>query len=254
MAKQVEVAREAIANFINASANDVAFTSGSTDSLNSVATSWGVANLRDGDEVLVCLEDHQSATLPWFNVQALLRRFGVNIQVKPFTMHTSGTYDRKSLQSEISNRTRVIALSHVHHLFGMEMHLPELKQIIPKGTLISLDASQSVGHTHVDVQALDVDFVSFSAHKMFAANGVGILWAKPERRVEMMATRLGGKSAIQLNQSGFELDLSELSGVIECGTLNLPGIFSLIPATQFIASIGVKKVEKYLSGFDGLSL
>lgn len=247
LAARVDRTREVVARFINASANDVAFTSGATESLNLVATLWGLNNLQDGDEVMVCLEDHQSATLPWFNLQQLLERQGKSITVIPFKMHPSGTYDRKSISDNLSTRTRLIALTHVHHLYGMEMDLPELRKIIPERVLISLDASQSIGHTRVDVSQLGAHFISFSGHKMFAANGSGVLWVKPELRTQLWPVRVGAKSAAELTPDGLMIDRSTLSGMIECGTLNLPAILSLLPAIELIESVGSEQIEHHLS-------
>ena len=244
---KVEDSRAAVASLINANPNDIAFTNGATDSLNLVASSWGMNNLKDGDEIMLCLDDHASATLPWFNVQAQLRRFGIEVAILPFDIHSSGTYDRKSLIEKLSSRTKIIVLSHIHHLYGMEMDLPELRQSIPGNISIGLDASQSIGHTEVDVQKLGADFVSFSGHKMFAANGTGVLWVCPERREQMWPSRLGAKSAVHLSADGLVVDRSSLSGLVECGTLNLPGILSYAPAVDFIESLGITNIEKHLS-------
>ncbi len=247
LSARVEQARTELARFIKASVDDVAFTSGATDSLNLVATMWGLNNLQDGDEVMVCLEDHQSATLPWFNLQQILERQGKSITVVPFKMHSSGTYDRESIAETLSARTRIIALSHVHHLYGMEMDLPELRRLIPDNVLISLDASQSIGHTAIDVTRLGAHFLSFSGHKMFAANGTGVLWVKPELRVQLWPVRVGAKSAAEITPDGLMIDRTTLSGLVEAGTVNLPAILSFLPAIQFIESIGIEQIEHHLS-------
>lgn len=249
LSSQVESSRKSLAKLLNAESPDhIAFTGGATESLNVVATSWGLHNLRDGDEVMVCFDDHRSALLPWLNLQEILRRFGVNIDIVPFLMHDSGTYDRKSISSRLTPRTRLIALSHVHHLYGMEMDIPELRRIIPGHVLISLDASQSIGHTAVDVQSLGAHFVSFSGHKMFAANGIGVLWAHPQILPELWPTKAGAKSAMLISsESETTLDNSSLAGLVECGTLNLPAILSFRPAVDFMHSIGVQKMEQYIS-------
>ncbi len=247
LSRKIEDSRSAIARLINADPSDVAFTTGATDSLNLVATSWGLNNLQDGDEVMLCLEDHKSATLPWFNLQKLLERFGINIKIIPFTRNSNGAYDRASLKACLSNRTRLIALSHIHHLYGIKMDLPEPNENIPDNVLISLDASQSIGHTQVDVQSLGVHFVSFSGHKMFASNGTGVLWVEPKLRQQIWPSRAGAKSALTISPFGLELDDSTLAGIIECGTLNLPGIVSYQPGVDFIESLGLTKIEKHLS-------
>jgi cysteine desulfurase / selenocysteine lyase len=247
LSRKIEESRLAVARLINADPSDVAFTSGATDSLNLVTTSWGLNNLQDGDEIVLCLEDHKSATLPWFNVQKMLERFGINIKIIPITRNSHGAYDRASLKTCLSNRTRLIALSHIHHLYGIKMDLPESNENIPGHVLISLDASQSIGHTQVDIRSLGVHFVSFSGHKMFASNGTGVLWVDPKLRQQIWPSRAGAKSALKISHFGLELDDSTLAGIIECGTLNLPGIVSYQPAIEFIESLGLPKIEEHLS-------
>jgi cysteine desulfurase / selenocysteine lyase len=247
LSRKIEESRLAVARLINADPSDVAFTSGATDSLNLVATSWGLNNLQDQDEIVLCLDDHKSATLPWFNVQKLLEHFGINIKIIPFTRNSNGAYDRASLKTCLSNRTRLIALSHIHHLYGIKMDLCEPNENIPSNVLISLDASQSIGHTELDIQSLGVHFVSFSGHKMFASNGTGVLWVDPKLRQHIWPSRAGAKSALTISPFGLELDDSTLAGIIECGTLNLPGIVSYQPAVEFIESVGLLNIEEHLS-------
>lgn len=225
---RVEEARRHVARFINADADDIAFTSGATNSLNLVATSWGLNNFIDGDEVMLCLEDHQSTILPWFNLKSQLERHGKTIKIVPFSMHNTGIYDWNDLKAKITNHTRLIALTHIHNLYGLEFDakdLTELKLLLPSNTIISLDASQSIGHTVVDTKALAVDFISFSGHKMFAANGIGVLWANPKIKSELWPPSLGSKSSIELGETGLMIDKNRLSGLLECGTLNLPVYF-----------------------------
>lgn len=244
----IEEARSAVATFINAEPEDLAFTSGATDSLNLVAMCWALHNLRDGDEIMICLEDHQSAILPWLNVQAILKRLGMLVRLVPFQMHHSGTYDRRSMREGLSERTRIISLTHVHHVYGMEMDLPELRKMILEGVLISLDCSQSIGHTSVDVKNLGAHFISFSGHKMFAANGTGVLWTHPQIRDRLWPVRVGAKSAALTGIDQFDIDKSRLSGLVECGTLNLPGILSLGEAVKFVESVGLPSIEEHVSG------
>ena len=247
---QVEETRQHVAKFINAESTDIAFTSGATDSLNLVANSWGMANLCDGDQIMLCLEDHQSAILPWFNLISQLERFGKNIEIVPFSMHHTGVYDRSDLKTKITAKTCLVAMSHIHHLYGLEWDqndIAELKAQLPKHALISLDASQSIGHTRIDTQALNVEFISFSGHKLFAANGVGVLWIHPNIKSSLWPVRLGSKSAAQIIENRIHMDKSNLSGLLECGTLNLPAIFSFKSALDFIEKIGITNIEKYLS-------
>jgi cysteine desulfurase/selenocysteine lyase len=247
LSAMVEESRRTIAEFIHAHPSDIAFTSGATDSLNTVAACWGMHNLKDGDEIMLCGSDHQSATLPWINLQAILEHFGITIKIVEFAMHSSGTYDRKSIKELINERTRLIALSHVHHLYGMEMDLAELKEIIPPHVLISLDASQSMGHTEVNVEELGVHFLSCSGHKMLAANGTGVLWVHPNIHSQLWPVRVGAKGGLKRVDGQLMIDHTNLSGLVECGTQNLPGILSIRPAVRFLRSLGMQNIERHLS-------
>jgi cysteine desulfurase/selenocysteine lyase len=237
-----------VANFLNSSSELIAFTSGATDSLNMVATMWGLENLADGDEVMLCNEDHASSVLPWYNVQELLSRRGVNIKIIPFAVHSTGTYDRKSFRAGLGPKTRIVCLSHIHHLYGMEMDIAELKTLVPEQVFVSLDASQSVSHIKVDAEALAVDFISFSAHKMFGCNGTGVLWSSPRAVAQMWPTRVGAKTTLSSGSGRFNVARDKLSQLVECGTLNLPGILSLKAAIEFIESNGIERMSDYISG------
>ncbi len=248
--QQVEITRATIARLINGEATDIAFTSGATDSLNLVALAWGLHNLNDRDEVMLCLEDHQSAILPWINLKLHLNLFGKHIEIVHFPIHYSGIYDRKSICEKITPRTRLVAMTHIHNLYGLEWDgkdLAEIRAQLPDDTLISLDVSQSIGHTVVDTDQLAVDFISFSGHKMFAANGIGVLWVNPKIREKLYPARIGSKSSVTIVDGEMKIDRSTLAGILECGTLNLPAIYSLKSAVEFIESIGMKNIETHVS-------
>ena len=243
-ASSIEAARTKVASFINADRSEVVFTAGATDSLNTVALAWGLANLKTGDEIMVCYEDHKSSVLPWFNLQSLLDRFGIQIKIVPFEVHLEGDYDLKSIRERVSKRTRLLAMSHVHHLYGLDMEVERIRQIVGKEVLISLDASQSIGHRRVDVKELGVDFVSFSGHKMFAANGVGVLWVSAALQGEVHAIKSGGKTPGYI---GEEASASSLVERLECGTQDIPAIISLSAAIDFIEKLGVQRIENRVS-------
>lgn len=247
LSAKVESARVKVAEFLNADKDDIAFTGGATESLNMVAMSWGMHNLEDGDEIMICPEDHHSAVYPWLNLKETLSRFGKEIKLVDFDLHPSGVYDWQDIKNKLSSKTRLIALSHIHHLYGMEMDIAEIKAILPENVLVALDASQSAGHIKIDVQTLGADFVSFSGHKMYAANGVGILYSKKEVRETMWPARAGSKTAFKNDADELKLTSSRLASIIECGTLNIPGILSMTPAIDFINSVSLEKMESYIS-------
>jgi cysteine desulfurase/selenocysteine lyase len=243
----IQNSRAKVAQLINARPEDVVFTSGATDSLNTVALAWGLANLKDGDEVMVCLQDHKSAVLPWFNVKRILSGFGVNIKIVTFEIHDVGDYDLRTIREGVTPKTRLIAMSHIHHVYGMDMEVSDIREIVGPNVVISLDASQSVGHIPVDVEKLDVDFVSFSGHKMFAGNGVGVLWVSEKRQPELTPVRVGGMGATLAADSETAFCAGTLQDLLESGTPNIPSILSLAPAVDFILATGVDKIAARLA-------
>src|SRR5581483_1879340 len=134
----IEASRQAVASLLSARAQDIVFTGGATDSLNTVALSWGLANLNDGDEIMLCMQDHKSAVLPWINLKGILSSFGRQIKIVPFEIHDVGDYDLKTIRNGVSERTRLISMSHIHHVYGMDMEVPDIREIVGDNVLISL--------------------------------------------------------------------------------------------------------------------
>ncbi len=235
----IEETRKMVADFIGASENEIIFTSGATESLKLIALSWGLNNLSDGDEVMVCFNDHQAAVNPWIDLQEILARFGLNIVLIPFETDNVGDYDLASVRAGLSSRTKLINITHIHHVFGQDINVKDIRQVVGDKVLISLDASQSIGHFNMNVKELDVDFLSFSGHKMFAGNGVGGLWIN--KKVHQKLKPAFSDSSGQVADS-----FDRFKSSIECGTANIPSILSLSTAINFINSIGLQTIEKHL--------
>lgn len=245
--RAIEESRAKVAQFINCAVKNLVFTSGATDSLNMAALTYGLGNLVDGDEIMLCPQDHKSAVLPWYNVQAMLKERGINVVIKHFAIHEVGDYDLKSVQEAFSDRTRVVAMAHIHHVYGLDMEVSKIREIVGHDVVISLDASQSIGHTKVNAAELDVDFISFSGHKMFAAPGVGGLYINPRIEALIKPVRLGGQSPVEITPTGLEFAPKSMHQLIECGTLNIPAILSLGKAVDFISQTGIAAIEVQLS-------
>lgn len=237
LSARLEETRARVARFIGATPETVCFTSGATESLNLVALSWGLANLKSGDEIMLCLQDHKSTVLPWLNLQSTLKQFGIEINIVPIRLHHEGDYELKSIREALSDRTRLIAVSHVHHLFGLDMEIGEIRKIVGRKVLISLDASQSIGHRPVNVRRLNVDFLSFSGHKMFSSNGVGVLYVRKSLLGQLKPVIVGG-GMTRAPGSEFSVSPQSAATLLEAGTQNIPAILSLGAALDFIESIG----------------
>ncbi|TCT16093.1 cysteine desulfurase/selenocysteine lyase [Natranaerovirga pectinivora] len=240
--------RKKVASFINGkSINEIVFTSGATESSNLIVYSWALHNLKDGDEVLLCYTDHKSTVLPWINIKELLYKSGVTINLVPIINNSQGDYNEIDLYSKINDKTQVVVLTHIHNAYGMEMGVQEIvKKIktIKEDTVFVLDVSQSIGHIKIDTEALGIDFLYFSGHKMFAGNGVGVLWINSRLHHQIKPFFVGGNSRffndeiIRDYNKGYEM--------LEAGTMNIPSILTLEPAIQLINEIGIEVIEGYL--------
>ena len=155
-------ARERTARFVSAAGpEEIVFVSGTTAGLNAVAMSWGLANLRDGDEILFSPVGHASNVYPWVHLRQVLARFGANSALVPYTVTATGAADPADTLARMSPRTRLIVATHIHNLFGSMTTLAELSGKIDESVRVCFDCSQSVGHVPVDVTRVGADFAAF---------------------------------------------------------------------------------------------
>ncbi|MFG3256779.1 aminotransferase class V-fold PLP-dependent enzyme [Streptomyces sp. NPDC048172] len=160
----------------------VHLTGGTTEGLRTVARDWLAPRLADGDEIVVPFADHEANLRPWLEVGELLARQGVRVRVRALpTQESSGEYDMAELARLVTPRTRLVAATHVHHVYGADMDVRRLRAAVGPGVPICLDAAQSVGHLPVSMAELDVDFAVFSGHKALALPGSGAVWARNAR-------------------------------------------------------------------------
>ncbi|WP_239934097.1 MULTISPECIES: aminotransferase class V-fold PLP-dependent enzyme [unclassified Streptomyces] len=199
----------------------VHFTSGTTEGLRLVASDWLVHQLRDGDEIIVPAADHQANISPWHEAVELLARQGTRISVRsmPYQL-SSGDYDTDALAGLVSSRTRFVAATHVHHVYGGDMNVHRIRRTVGPDVTICLDAAQSIGHLPVSVQAMDVDFVAFSGHKALALPGSGAIWSRNAR-------------GAPFSPRGWS------------GTPNTVGVVSLNAALEWLERAGLERVEKW---------
>lgn len=160
----------------------VHLVSGTTEGLRSVARDWLTGLLADGDEIVVPFADHQANIAPWLEARDLLARRGTRVRVRAMPYQEgSGDYDPAALAELVTPRTRFVATTHVHHVYGGDMNVHRIRQAVGPDVVICLDAAQSVGHRPVSLTDLDVDFVAFSGHKALALPGSGAVWARNAR-------------------------------------------------------------------------
>ena len=239
--QEYEKAREIVRNFINARyREEVAFTSGSTESLNMIANGFFGKYLEAGDEVILSQSEHASNVLPWFR---LAKEKGVVIRYIPLDESHYVTLD--NLKKVVTPNTKVIALASITNVIGDERPMKEICEFAHQNNIfVVMDGAQSVPHRKTDVQDLDVDFLAFSGHKMCGPTGIGVLYGKKELLEEMEPQNLGGGMNESFDSPN-EVYLKELPTRLEAGTPNIAGALGLGAAITYLENIGMEKIEAY---------
>jgi cysteine desulfurase / selenocysteine lyase len=235
-----EGARGAIARFLGISDTaELILTSGTTMGLNLVASTWGTANLREGDEILLSIMEHHSNLVPW---QMLATRTGATVRY--LDVDDEGRYSVDDARAMIGERTRLVALSHVSNALGTINPVREIGALArAAGALMVVDGAQSVPHAPVDVPSLGCDFFAFSGHKMYGPSGVGGLWGRREL-LDAMPPFLGGGDMIDT----VALDGSTWAALphkFEAGTPNIAGVVGLGAAVEYLDRVGMDAVASH---------
>lgn len=223
-----EGARDGVQAFINASSREeIVFTSGATAAVNLVAFSFGEAFIGEGDEVIVSTVEHHSNIVPW---QLLCERKKAVLKV--LDIRENGTLAVEQLEKLLSQRTKIVAISHISNVLGLVNPVREIAQIChAHGVPVLVDGAQGIVHEPVDVQALDCDFYVFSGHKLYAATGTGVLYGK-RKWLDAMPPYMGGGEMIK-SVSFAQTTFAPLPEKFEAGTQNFNGAPTLVPAIRF---------------------
>lgn len=238
MDKMVEGARNAVASFINCDPKEVVFTSGTTNSLNLIASAYAEKYLEAGDEILLSVAEHASNLLPWFEVA---KKKGCLIKYIPLDKEGKITID--NFKNAYTSRTKLVSLAFVTNVLGYVAPIKEICKIAhEKGILVSVDGAQSVPHMKTDVKDLDCDFLSFSGHKMCGPTGIGVLYGKYDLLQKMDPYMVGGGNNVKFYEDGKAIYL-DAPMKFEAGTLNLAGICGLFAAIQYLNGIGMDEIE-----------
>lgn len=235
-----EAARERVRQFINArSTAEVLFTRGTTESLNLVASSFGEAFLKEGDEVIVSVMEHHSDIVPW---QLLRERKGFVIRVIP--MDDSGRLDLEAYERLFSERTRLVCVAHVSNVLGTVNPVKQMAATAhAHGAYMLVDGAQSIPHFKVDVQDLDCDFLTFSGHKIYGPTGIGVLYGR-ESLLEKMPPYQGGGEMIA--RVTFEHTTYErLPYKFEAGTPDYVGTHALAAAIDYVEALGMDEIAAH---------
>ena len=226
-----ENTREYVRGFLNAkSKSEIVFTSGATASLNLVTFCFGEAFVGKGDEVIVSVAEHHSNIVPW---QMLCERKGASLKV--LDIDKNGRLSPEALEKLISERTKIVAISHISNVLGLINPVRELCSVCHKfGVPVLVDGAQGIVHGKVDVQEIGCDFYAFSGHKIYAATGTGVLYGKKEL-LDAMPPFMGGGEMIK-SVSFSKTTYAESPTKFEAGTQNINAVPTLIPAMEFAKS------------------
>lgn len=228
-----ENAREAVRKFIGAEkSNEIIFTRNTTESLNLVAYSYGLSNVKKGDEIVVSIMEHHSDLLPW---QMVAETCGA--ELKFIECAKDGSIDLEKVKELITSRTKIVAMTQVSNVLGREYPVKEIAKLAhKKGAVMVVDGAQSTPHMRVDVTDLDADFFAFSGHKLLAPMGIGVLYGKEELLEKMPPFLSGGEMIDSVTRTSAVY--AELPHKFEAGTVNAAGAAGLKAAIDYIEKVG----------------
>jgi cysteine desulfurase/selenocysteine lyase len=238
-----EKSREHVAKFINAKdSSEIIFVRGTTEAINLTAYSWGLNNLKEGDEVLISLMEHHSDIVPW-EITAKIRGF----KIKYVNVTSDGLLDIGDFENKLTSKTKIVCLTHVSNVTGMINDIKHLtKTIHDHGAVLLVDGAQSVSHMKIDVQDLNVDFLAFSGHKMLGPTGIGVLYGKKHLLQKMAPFQGGGEmiKEVTYNHKNQQCDINwnEPPWKFEAGTPNISGAIGLSAAIKYLEKIGMDNI------------
>ena len=236
--EKYETTREKIAKFINAkNREEIIFSKNATESLNLIAYSYGLDNLKKDDEVVLSIMEHHSNLVPW---QYVTKK--TNSKLKFMYINKAYELSKEEIESKITDKTKVVGITHVSNVLGTINNVKEIiKYAHKKGAVVIVDASQSIPHMKIDVQDLDTDFLVFSGHKMFAPLGIGVLYGKKELLNKMTPFLMGGDMIEYVYEQN--TTFAPLPNKFEAGTQNVEGVIGLGAAIDYIEKIGYKEIQ-----------
>lgn len=234
-----EEARKSVRDFIGAaSSREIIFTRNTTESINLVAYSYGLNNIKSGDEILVSIMEHHSNLLPW---QMVARQTGATLRF--LECRPDGSLDLDEVKSLITDKTKLVAITQVSNVLGIVNPIREIAALAhEKGAVIVVDGAQSTPHMAVNVQELDADFFAFSGHKIFGPMGIGVLYGKKKLLRQMPPFLSGGEMIDSVTREGAKY--AELPHKFEAGTVNAAGAVGLKAALDYVRNVGYEEMQK----------
>ena len=233
-------ARMRVARFLNASSpNEVVFTKGTTEAINLVASTWGMANIGRGDEIMLTIAEHYSNLLPW---RALAERVGARIVV--VDVDDQGRLRPERIADALTSRTKLVAFSHVSNVLGLVTPAEQICRIARgRNVTVLIDAAQSAPHLRLDVQTLDCDFVAFSGHKVLGPMGTGVPWAKQATLDAMPPYQLGSNMAHEVDATAAQFEHGAFK--YQAGTPNVSGAVGLSAAVDVLDRFDLAAIRRH---------
>jgi cysteine desulfurase/selenocysteine lyase len=235
-----EQARARVARFLNArSSGEVVFTAGATAAINLVAGSWGEANLKTGDQIILSMLEHHSNIVPW---QLLRERRGIEIVVAP--VDDEGAFDLAAFAALLGPRCKLVAVTHISNAIGTVLPVAEITRLAhTAGARVLIDGCQAVPHRPVDVRELDCDFYVFAGHKLYGPTGIGVLYAKADILAAMPPWQGGGEMIRTVTFAHTEF--ADPPARFEAGTPNIIGAIGLAAAIDYVEGLGWPAIQAH---------
>ncbi len=241
---EYEKARSKISKFINSRySEEIIFTKNATESLNLIAYSYGMENLKQDDEIVISIMEHHSNLVPWQKVSKV-----TNSKLNYMYINENFEISDEEIEAKITDKTKIVGITHVSNVLGTINNVKKIiKYAHKRGAIVIVDASQSIPHMKIDVQDLDCDFLVFSGHKMLAPLGIGVLYGKKSILNNMSPFLMGGDMIEYVYEQ--ETTFAPLPNKFEAGTQNVEGVVGLGAAIDYIENLGydnIQKIEKSL--------
>ena len=237
--EEYENTRTKIAKFINAKhREEIIFSKNATESLNLIAYSYGLDNLKENDEIVLSIMEHHSNLVPW---QKVAKTTGAKLNY----MYVNEEFELsdEEIESKITDKTKIVGITHVSNVLGTINNVEKIiKYAHKKGAIVVVDASQSIPHMKIDVQKMDADFLVFSGHKMLAPLGIGVLYGKREILNKMNPFLMGGDMIEYVYEQ--DTTFAPLPNRFEAGTQNVEGVVGLGAAIDYIEKIGYDTISE----------
>ena len=237
--EEYENTRTKIAKFINAKhREEIIFSKNATESLNLIAYSYGLDNLKKDDEIVLSIMEHHSNLVPW---QKVSKTTGAKLNY----MYINDEFELsdEEIENKITDKTKIVGITHVSNVLGTINNVEKIiKYAHKKGAIVVIDASQSIPHMKIDVQKMNADFLVFSGHKMLAPLGIGVLYGKRELLNKMNPFLMGGDMIEYVYEQ--DTTFAPLPNKFEAGTQNVEGVVGLGAAIDYIEKIGYDNIVK----------